>query len=61
MSDEDVNMDENMEMGEEGDQQNMEGGENQEELLKDPVNPLKADLLKKSLSRISKTYSMKFL
>lgn len=60
MSDEDVNMEENMEMGE-GDQQNMEGGENQEELPKDPVNPLKPELLKKSLSRISKTFSNKFL
>jgi len=56
MSDEDVNMEENMEMGEEGGQ-NMEGGENQEELPKDPVNPLNPELLKKSLSRISKTFS----
>jgi hypothetical protein len=55
MSDEDVNMEENMEMGE--GEQNMEGGENQEELPKDPVNPLNPELLKKSLSRISKTFS----
>lgn len=59
MSDEDVNMEENMEMGEEG-EQNIEGGENQEELPKDPVNPLKPELLKKSLSRISKTFSKNF-
>jgi len=57
MSDEDVNMEENMEIDAEG-QENMEGGENQEELPKDPVNPLKPDLLKKSLSRISKTFSI---
>ncbi len=57
MSDEDNNMEENMEMGEEG-QENMEGVENQEELPRDPVNPLKPDLLKKSLSKISKTFSI---
>ena len=56
MSEEDANMEENM--GEE--QENMEG-EEKEEAEKDPVNPLKEDLLKKSLSRISKTYSNKII
>ncbi len=57
MDDDEFNMEENMEMGEEN-PENMEG-ENQEEIAKGPVNPLKSDLLKKSLSRISKTYSKK--
>ncbi len=55
MSDEDYNMEN---MGEE--QEIVEGEEKEkEEEEKDPINPLKEDLLKKSLSRISKTYSKK--
>lgn len=56
MSDDENNMD-NMDGDQDENQQNIDEAGNEEEKLKDPINPLKPELLKKSLLRISKTYS----
>lgn len=41
------------------DAQNVDGeGEKKDEEPKGPFNPMKTDLLKKSLSKLSKTYSL---